>query len=76
VRQLLAAGLLDELHLFVHPVVAGSGLRLFDDSTSALPLRLLSSQPFANGVLYLVYGPDPNPPSGGYEQAKGNLPEE
>src|SRR5262249_22193530 len=29
VRQLLAAGLLDELHLFVHPAVAGSGLRLF-----------------------------------------------
>lgn len=62
VRQLLTAGLLDELHLFVHPVVAGSGLRLFEDGTSQLPLRLLSSQPFATGVLHLVYGPDPNPP--------------
>ncbi|MBO0729359.1 MAG: dihydrofolate reductase family protein [Acidimicrobiaceae bacterium] len=62
VRQLLAAGLVDELHLFVHPVVAGSGLRLFEDGTPQLPLRLLSSQPFATGVLHLVYGPDPNPP--------------
>jgi dihydrofolate reductase len=76
VRQLLRAGLLDELHLFVHPVLAGSGLRLFEDGTAEVPLRLLSSQAFATGVLYLVYGPDPNPPTGGYEQARENLPRE
>jgi dihydrofolate reductase len=76
VRQLLAAGLLDELHLFVHPALAGSGLRLFPDGGPEQPLRLLSSQPFATGVIYLVYAPDPNPPAGNYEQAKGNLPEE
>ena len=76
VRQLLAAGLLDELHLFVHPVVAGSGLRLFDDSGPEVPLRLMSSQPFATGVLYVVYGPDPNPPTGGYEEAKEALAED
>ena len=73
VRQLLAAGLLDELHLFVHPAVAGSGLRLFDDDGPAQPLRLLSSQPFATGVLYVVYGPDPDPPTGAYEDAKEQL---
>lgn len=73
VRQLLAAGLLDELHLFVHPAVAGSGLRLFDDDGPEQPLRLLSSQPFATGVLYVVYGPDPDPPTGGYEDAKEQL---
>jgi dihydrofolate reductase len=76
VRQLLDAGLVDELHLFVHPVLAGSGLRLFEDDTAERPLRLLSSQPFATGVIYLVYGPDPDPPTGGYEQAKENLPQE
>ncbi len=70
VRQLLVAGLLDELHLFVHPVLAGTGLRLFEDDSSQVPLRLLSSQPFATGVMYLVYGPDPDPPTGGYEQAR------
>lgn len=70
VRQLLAAGLLDELHLFLHPALAGSGLRLFPDDAEGMPLRLVSSEPFATGVVYLVYGPDPNPPSGGYEQAK------
>ena len=76
VRQLLAAGLLDELHLFVHPVLAGSGLRLFQDGVPERPLRLLSSQPFATGVIYLVYAPDPKPPSGHYEQARENLPRE
>jgi len=76
VRQLLAAGLLDELHLFVHPVLAGSGLRLFQEGVPEQPLRLLSSQPFATGVIYLVYAPDPNPPAGNYEQAKDNLPQE
>jgi dihydrofolate reductase len=70
VRQLLAAGLIDELHLFVHPVLAGSGLRLFDDNGAEQPLRLLSSQPFKTGVIHLAYGPDPEPPTGGYEQAK------
>ncbi|HEX5947875.1 MAG TPA: dihydrofolate reductase family protein [Acidimicrobiales bacterium] len=73
VRQLLAAGLLDELHLFVHPAVAGSGLRLFDDDGPEQPLRLLSSQPFDTGVLYVVYAPDPNPPTGAYEDAKEQL---
>ncbi len=76
VRQLLAAGLLDELHLFVHPVLAGTGLRLFEEGSSQTPLRLLFSQPFATGVVYLVYGPDPDPPRGGYEQAKENLPDD
>jgi dihydrofolate reductase len=76
VRQLLAAGLLDELHLFVHPVVAGSGLRLFEDGGPEQPLRLLSSQPFRTGVLHLTYAPDPNPPTGGYEEARETLPQE
>jgi len=76
VRQLLAVGLLDELHLFVHPVLAGSGLRLVQDQAPEQPLRLLSSQPFATGVIYLVYAPDPNPPAGHYQQAKGKLPRE
>jgi dihydrofolate reductase len=76
VRQLLDAGLLDELHMFVHPVAAGTGLRLFEDGAPERPFRLISSQAFATGVLYLVYAPDPNPPTGGYEEAKEQLPSE
>ena len=42
VRQLLAAGLLDELHLLVHPIAVRKGLRLFDEG-EPIPLRLVSS---------------------------------
>ncbi len=76
VRQLLDAGLLDELHLFVHPATAGSGLRLFEDGAPARPLTLISSRAFSTGVVYLVYGPDANPPTGTYEDAKETLPPE
>jgi dihydrofolate reductase len=57
VRQLLAAGLLDELHLLVHPIAVRKGMRLFDDGESTIPLRLISSETFKTGVLNLVYGP-------------------
>jgi dihydrofolate reductase len=73
VRQLLDARLLDELHLFVHPATAGSGLKLFEDGGPARPLKLISARPFATGVVYLVYGPDPDPPTGSYEEATQNL---
>lgn len=39
----VTARLIDELHLFVHPVLAGSGLRLFEDGTPEWPLGLRSS---------------------------------
>jgi dihydrofolate reductase len=76
VRELLDAGLLDELHLFVHPATAGTGLRLFEEGAPARHLKLISSQAFATGVVHLVYGPDPNPPAGSYEEAKESLPQE
>lgn len=74
VRQLLDAGLLDELHLFVHPATAGSGQRLFEDGSPARHLRLISARPFRTGVVYLVFGPDLDPPTGSYEDAKQDLP--
>ena len=57
VRQLLAAGLLDELRLLVHPIAVRRGMRLFDEGDTPIPLRLLSSEAFSTGVLSLVYGP-------------------
>jgi dihydrofolate reductase len=75
VRQLLDAGLLDELHLFVHPATAGSGLRLFEDGGPERRLRLISAQPFRTGVVHLVYGPETNPSTGSYEDAKQDLPQ-
>jgi dihydrofolate reductase len=57
VRQLLAAGLLDELHLLVHPIAVRKGMRLFDEGETPMPLKLISSETFRTGVLNLVYGP-------------------
>ncbi len=72
VRSLLAAGLLDELHLFIHPIVVGSGARLFADG-STLPLKLLRSQAFTSGVVHSVYTSDDAAPTGSYEEAKQHL---
>jgi dihydrofolate reductase len=58
VRQLLAAGLVDELHLLVHPIAVRTGMRLFDDADTPLPLTLLSAKTFTTGVLHLVYTTD------------------
>jgi dihydrofolate reductase len=82
VRQLLAAGLLDELHLLLHPIAVRTGMRLFDEGTPTIPLKLLSSQTFTTGVLNLVYAPAGSPGAAGaagdkeagYEQAKQHLP--
>ncbi|WP_030304245.1 dihydrofolate reductase family protein [Streptomyces katrae] len=57
VRQLLAAGLLDELRLLVHPIVLGEGLRLFADGEGPYPLKLLKSETFTTGVMHLLYAP-------------------
>ena len=72
VRQLLAAGLLDELHLLVHPIAVRKGMRLFDEGERPIPLRLLSSEAFSTGVLNLVYGPA-EPSGGTYEDARAHL---
>ena len=75
VRQLLAAGLLDELHLLVHPIAVRKGMRLFDEGEPSIPLKLLSSQTFETGVLNLVYAPAESPSDAGYEDAKAHLPQ-
>lgn len=58
VRSLLADGLLDELRLLVHPIVVGSGKRLFDVGET-VSLQLLESRTLATGVVYLKYAPAP-----------------
>ena len=57
IRQLLDAGLLDELHLLLHPIAVRKGMRLFDEGDASIPLRLISSETFQTGVLNLVYAP-------------------
>ncbi|WP_131742145.1 dihydrofolate reductase family protein [Actinomadura roseirufa] len=76
VRRLLAEGLLDELHLLVHPIAVRKGQRLFEDDRTPLPLKLLSSTTFTTGVVHLVYTLDDNAPTGTYDDAKAHLPQD
>lgn len=52
--QALAAGLVDELHFFVSPVVVGGGTRALPDGIK-LDVDLLGERTFANGVVHLSY---------------------
>jgi dihydrofolate reductase len=55
VRQLLAAGLVDELRLLIYPVVLGHGKRLFGDDAQAMSLTLTHSIITPGGVLITRY---------------------
>ena len=57
VRSLLQDDLLDELLLIIHPIVLGSGKRLFEDEGNRKALELVDLKTFATGVLYLTYRP-------------------
>ena len=57
VRSLLRYGLLDELKLMIHPIIVGSGMRLFEEDEEHTPLDLVGSEKFETGVLYLTYRP-------------------
>jgi dihydrofolate reductase len=47
-------GLIDEYRLYVHPVVLGTGRRLFTSAVPS-PLRLAETRTFASGVVLLRY---------------------
>jgi dihydrofolate reductase len=47
--------LIDEYRLYVHPVIVGRGSPLFPLSTATVDLKLVETQRFGNGVVYLRY---------------------
>jgi dihydrofolate reductase len=57
VRSLLREGLLDELALNICPIVVGSGLRLFDETTDHVRLELVESRTYSTGVVGVGYRP-------------------
>jgi len=74
VRRLLAAGLIDQLRLPVHPVAVRHGLKLFDDGELSYHLRLVRSETLPTGVVRLIYAPTETPGATPYDDIKDQAP--
>jgi len=74
VQQLLAAGLLDELRLLVHPVAARKGRRLFDDGDAPYHLKMTATEAFPTGVIRVIYSPTEAPMKVGYDAVTDRVP--
>jgi dihydrofolate reductase len=71
VQQLLAAGLLDELRLLIHPVAARRGRRLFDEGDTPYHFTVVSSEVFPTGVIRVLYEMAAPLRPVGYDDVKG-----
>lgn len=60
VRSLARADLVDEYILSIHPLVLGSGQRLFTDGSTPTSMRLVRSVPTTTGVVIATYRPTTN----------------
>ncbi len=57
IRSLLRHNLIDEYLLLIHPLILGTGQRLFPDNGSHAPLRLIDSVTTTTGVIIATYQP-------------------
>jgi dihydrofolate reductase len=55
IQSLMPHNLIDEYLLMIHPLILGTGRRLFPDGTSFAKLRLLDSVPTTTGVIIATY---------------------
>jgi dihydrofolate reductase len=68
VRQLLVAGLVDELRLLIYPVMLGAGKRLFGDNALASAFTLAHSASTPGGVLITRYMRNGEVRTGSFEE--------
>lgn len=57
VNTFMQHGLIDEYRFWLHPVVVGSGKRLFPDATGMTTLKLSNTTTLSSGVVLLYYQP-------------------
>jgi dihydrofolate reductase len=57
IMQLMKLHLIDEFQLCIHPVIAGSGLPLFENMNDRTVLKLLKTKTFNGGAVILYYEP-------------------
>jgi dihydrofolate reductase len=68
VRQLLVAGLVDELRLLIYPIILGRGKRLFGDYALASAFTLTHSTSTPGGVLITRYMRNGEVRTGAFEE--------
>ena len=66
VRTLLAENLLDVLHLWIHPVILGTGKRLFPSGSAPTALKLVNSERISTGAMLHTYHPAGKPTYGSF----------
>ena len=57
-QTLIEHNLVDEYRLMVHPIVLGSGKKLFRDGATATPMHLVDAKVSTSGLVLLSYRPD------------------
>lgn len=70
VRQLLAAGLVDELRLMICPVILGRGKRLFGDNAQPSAFTLVHSTTTSTGVLLTSYARNGEVRTGSFDEVE------
>lgn len=58
VSSLIKDKLIDELHLFINPVIIGKGMPIFQEVSEKHDLKLISSKTFDCGIIVLTYKPE------------------
>lgn len=58
IQTLMEHGLVDRFVLLLHPLIMGSGRRLFPDGTALTTLQLVSAKATPSGVVVAIYQPD------------------
>jgi dihydrofolate reductase len=58
VQSLMKEGLVDEYRLWIHPIMLGSGKRLFGDGVVPANLKLMNSTSTPSGITLLTYRPE------------------
>jgi dihydrofolate reductase len=59
-QSLMRANLVDEYVLLIHPLVLGSGRRLFRDGNPVMPMKLVDTKSTSTGVVIATFAPDGN----------------
>jgi len=54
-RTLIEHDLVDELRLFVFPIVVGAGERLFGETSASKPMRLVHARTVGDGLVFVTY---------------------